>query len=619
MSTSSLPSVVDRPVAVVGGGVLGRRIACTWAAAGYNVRIRDPSAEQRTAAVHYFDTTIAEFKKLSPENTKTTTVQAFEDLKTAVDQAWLVIECVPEKLQLKIDTFAQLEQFAPKDALLCSNSSSYMSREMITKVSSDTAKRICNMHFTMPPLNKTVELMTDGQTDSQILEFLHSKLTEAGMIPIIARKESTGFVINRLWAAIKRETLLILSEGVSVPEELDPVWIEMFARPTGPCAMMDAVGLDTVSLIEQHYMHERGLSGEGTVDFLQKYIEDGRLGAKSGKGGLYPAGFTTKAADEPKGDHDDLHAPTLYFLDIGLSNEPKVAFSKGRILAGNPDGRPTRTLVDNQHLPDGIAVSVPHDRIFWTNMGRPNDNDGALFSSKLDGSDVKEIVPQGKVHTPKQTFLDQQNEKLYISDREGLRVFRCNLDGSDLECIVKTGDFEDAAQKADQTKWCVGIAVSPRTGKFYWTQKGPSKGSQGRIFRANIDTPAGQDGTNRTDIECLLHKLPEPIDLDIDETNGILYWTDRGELPLGNSINRAAMASLKAIEPTDASSMPETNYELLVRNLHEAVGISLDLKNQHLYTTDLGGTVYRFDVDGTNKKKLYDGQGSWTGIAVAYV
>jgi 3-hydroxyacyl-CoA dehydrogenase len=230
-----------------------------------------------------------------------------------VKDAWTVIEAVPEKLSIKIDTFADLEKLAPKDALLVSNSSSYKSSEMLEKVGTDTKQRIFNTHYMMPPDNRIVELMTDGQTDEDLFPFYVERLKEVGMHPIVAQRESTGFVFNRMWAAIKREALTILSEEVSTPEELDRVWVEMFGGgKTGPCAMMDAVGLDTVEFIEEHYIKERGLSGKNTVDFLKRnYIDQGKLGAKSGKGGLYPAGETTKSTGEDKDHHDNLHAPSL--------------------------------------------------------------------------------------------------------------------------------------------------------------------------------------------------------------------------------------------------------------------------------------------------------------------
>jgi 3-hydroxyacyl-CoA dehydrogenase len=275
------------------------------------VRIRDPSALQRTAALHYIQNNITSYAAVI--GTIPGSVSAHEDLAEAVRDAWTVIEAVPEILSLKISTFAELEKLAPKDTILVSNSSSNKSSEMLENVKIDTKRRIMNTHYQMPPNNRVVELMTDGYTNPELLPFYAERLREVGMHPIIARKESTGFMFNRVWAAIKRECLMVLAEEVSTPEELDQVWVEMFGEgKVGPCAMMDAVGLDTVAFIEQHYIKERGLNGEETVRFLEKnYISQGKLGAKSGKGGLYLPGHATKAAGEESHSHENLHAPSL--------------------------------------------------------------------------------------------------------------------------------------------------------------------------------------------------------------------------------------------------------------------------------------------------------------------
>jgi 3-hydroxyacyl-CoA dehydrogenase len=97
-----------------------------------------------------------------------------------------------------------------------------------------------NMHYYMPPGNMVVELMTDGYTDPAISEYLVKQSREVGTLPYVARKESTGFIFNRLWAAVKRETLTILAEGVSTPEEIDSMWSEMFVKGGSlPCKTMD--------------------------------------------------------------------------------------------------------------------------------------------------------------------------------------------------------------------------------------------------------------------------------------------------------------------------------------------------------------------------------------------
>ena len=300
--------------------------------------------------------------------------------------------------------------------------------------------------------------------------------------------------------------------------------------------------------------------------------------------------------------------PTIYFLDIDLSHTPDEAFNMGRVVVGHPNGTQARTLVDHQHLPDGLAFSKVTDKLYWTSRGVPSQDDGSIWSCNRDGSDARMILPKGTVHTPKQLCIDDENHKIYVSDREGMQVMRCNLDGSAPETLVQAGERSRHSDAVDQTRWCVGIAVVPSEGKFYWTQKGPSKGNQGRIFRANIKMPAGSTYRNRNDLECLYQDLPEPIDLDIDAEARLLYWTDRGEIPRGNSLNRAALDNLNA--------RSDAKITILARNLHEAIGLHVDKVNQRIYTTDLGGCVYVFDMEGKIIKKMYEDQGALSGITV---
>lgn len=306
-----------------------------------------------------------------------------------------------------------------------------------------------------------------------------------------------------------------------------------------------------------------------------------------------------------------------YMLDLGLNSQADT-MNAGRLLVGSPDGRELRTLASGQLLPDGIAISLKTSRIYWTSMGNLGSNDGTIQSCNLDGTDIQTVIPAGAVHTPKQLIIDHLASKLYFSDREGLRVMRCNFDGSEHETIIQTGDWQDAEDGNDQLKWCVGVSINQAEGKFYWTQKGLSKGGKGRIYRANIEMPAGQTASNRTDIELIFQGLPEPIDLDIDLESQTLFWTDRGDPPLGNSLNSVKLDS--SIKPlVEGSTDVKNEYQVLTRQLHEAIGITLDGVNKHVYLTDLGGSVYRVGMDGKDKKKIYDEDRTFSGIALVHV
>src|SRR5882724_11395143 len=212
--------------------------------------------------------------------------------------------------------------------------------------------------------------------------------------------------------------------------------------------------------------------------------------------------------------------------------------SGNRVLSLNPDGSDRKVIVTDCRIPDGITVDVEAGHIYWTNMGVPNRNDGSIERADLDGKNRKTIIPEGGTFTPKQLTIEKNTRKLYWCDREGMRVMRANLDGSNVETLVDTSQG-DSRPGPDPTKWCVGITLDPARGHMYWTQKGPDNGELGRICRAGIDVPRGEKPAHRSDIEVLFERLPEPIDLELDLEHRVLYWTDRGDPPRGNTVNRA--------------------------------------------------------------------------------
>ena len=283
--------------------------------------------------------------------------------------------------------------------------------------------------------------------------------------------------------------------------------------------------------------------------------------------------------------------------------------SGNRVLTVNPDGSDKRVIVTNCPWPDGVVVDVEAGHIYWTNMGVPSRNDGSIERVDLDGQNRTTIVPEGQTFTPKQLHLDHKNRKLYWSDREGMRVMRSNLDGSKLETLVDSSQG-DARPGGDARKWCVGIAVDTDRGQIYWTQKGPDDANQGRIFRAGIELPKGENTANRSDIEVLFDGLPEPIDLELDLGNRLMYWTDRGDPPRGNTVNRASM---------DADFKKRPAPDILLTHLMEGIGIALDLKGNRMFLTDLAGTVYTARLDGSEKKPVLAAQGNITGIAYAEI
>src|SRR4051794_23137187 len=283
--------------------------------------------------------------------------------------------------------------------------------------------------------------------------------------------------------------------------------------------------------------------------------------------------------------------------------------SGGRIHSASADGSDRKVIVSGARVPDGVVVDVEAGHIYWTNMGVPSKNDGSIERVDLDGRNRVTIIGEGKTFTPKQLHIDKKAGKLYWCDREGMRVMRANLDGSKIETLVDTSEG-DARPGRDARKWCVGITVDPERGQIYWTQKGPDNAGQGRIFRVNIEMPKGENATNRTDIELLFDGLPEPIDLELDLENRLMYWTDRGDPPRGNTVNRASI---------DADFTRHPTPDILLTHLMEGIGIALDFKGDRMFITDLAGSIYSAKLDGTEKKPLLVAQGNLTGIAYAEI
>ena len=282
----------------------------------------------------------------------------------------------------------------------------------------------------------------------------------------------------------------------------------------------------------------------------------------------------------------------LFFLEINA----------GKIHSINPDGSDKRTIVTDARNPDGIAIDRDAGHIYWTNMGVPSLNDGSIERADLDGANRVTIVPPGGTHTPKQIIYDKPTGRLYWGDREGMRVMSCNLDGSDLQALVETGSGDE--DRKDLTRWCVGVAIDHVWNEIYWTQKGPDDGNVGLLRRAPLALRAGETPSTRTDIETVYDRLPEPIDLEI--ADGWLYWTDRGDPPRGNTVNRIQLE----VDEHDHGPL-----QIVVKHLMEGIGIATDAANDRMFVTDLTGTIHTARLDGSDRRGVAYAQGNLTGIA----
>jgi hypothetical protein len=279
-----------------------------------------------------------------------------------------------------------------------------------------------------------------------------------------------------------------------------------------------------------------------------------------------------------------------------------------RILAFDSDGKKRATILDDcGGTPDGIAVDVSNKHIYWTNMGEHWDqNDGYIERIDFDGSNRKMIIPMGGTFTPKQLQLDLKNGLMYWCDREGMRVMRAELDGTNITVLIESGSGD--IDRKDETRHCVGIALDIENEFIYWTQKGPSKAGKGRIFRADLALPQPANPACREDVRLFWDHLPEPIDLELNHLTGQLYWTDRGAPPNGNSLNRAGVHEIILPDP-----------KVLCNDLQEAIGLALDLKNNRVYFGDLGGNLYCSLLNGSKRSIIYSSKDKEMFTGMVYI
>jgi 3-hydroxybutyryl-CoA dehydrogenase len=206
------------------------------------------------------------------------------DLKNAVADTELIIEAVPEKLELKKLVFSQLDEIAPSYTIIATNSSSIP----ISKIEEAVRRRdkVANIHFyTAPVINSPfVDLMRGTQTSDDTFAKCKAWIEGIGCIALIVKKECMGFVFNRIWHAVKREVLASWAGGYADFKDIDRAWKLWSGMMAGPFGMMDYVGLDVVYDIEMAYYLESGNPIDRPPDALKAMIDRGELGLKAGKG-----------------------------------------------------------------------------------------------------------------------------------------------------------------------------------------------------------------------------------------------------------------------------------------------------------------------------------------------
>ena len=293
MENGSEPSIGS--VAIVGAGTMGRQIAALVAASGRDVAIHDADPAAVEHAVSRSREEMATLpnapqyrhhphRLLPPSDPEAVLarIRPTNSLADAVAGADLVIEAVREDVETKLHVFSALDRLAP-EAILATNSSSLPSSLLVPAVSDPG--RLLNLHFFAPIwVRSMLEIMGCGRTRPEVLAAAERFGRSLGLVTAVVRGESKGFIINRVWRAVKREALRVVDEGHADPADVDRLWMLFFGTSVGPFGIMDMVGLDVVADIEASYAAVATDPENRPSAILHRLIAEGKLGEKTGEG-----------------------------------------------------------------------------------------------------------------------------------------------------------------------------------------------------------------------------------------------------------------------------------------------------------------------------------------------
>ena len=275
-------------ITVIGTGTLGTQIALLAANAGYDVTIYDV---REGAFGETFDRlrSSIEAKGIAPLipwdrlDTVQGEIRQVTDLEEAVRNADLIVESVPEDLEIKQNVFKELGKNAPPNAVFATNSSSMPISRM--EESSGRPEKCLNTHFynILEGMNMA-DVMGGTQTTQDVIEQGIAWVRSMGCIPLTVKKELLGFCFNRVWRAIKREALWMWGNNYVDFRDVDRAWMTFTKMKMGPFGIMDGVGLDVVHAIEMVYYNESGDPKDKPPKPLKEKVEGGELGVKSGRG-----------------------------------------------------------------------------------------------------------------------------------------------------------------------------------------------------------------------------------------------------------------------------------------------------------------------------------------------
>lgn len=275
-----------RNIAVLGAGTMGHGVAHAAAASGFETRLYDVSDASLTKARTQIDGILRKAVELGKMQTADADaamarLSTSSDIAQALGDADLVIETAPERIDIKLKLFADIEKHAPASAIVGSNTSALSITEMAATLSDPS--RVAGMHFFNPVHKmKLIEIVRALESSERALETIEAVSRRMGKETVLVR-EAPGFITSRVNATIGNEAFFMLMEGVASPRDIDKALKLGLNHPMGPFELVDLVGLDTRLSILEYLQRSMGEKYR-PCPLLAQYVKAGRLGKKVGKG-----------------------------------------------------------------------------------------------------------------------------------------------------------------------------------------------------------------------------------------------------------------------------------------------------------------------------------------------
>ncbi|UXH43517.1 3-hydroxyacyl-CoA dehydrogenase family protein [Rossellomorea vietnamensis] len=276
-----------KTIGVVGSGAMGSQIAMVCALGGYSVILHDVSDESLTKAKHslqgHMDRRIQKGRLTENEVADAFSRMMFSSSLEDLQQADFVIEAIVEKLEAKRELFAKLDGIVPKHAILATNSSTIVSSKIADVT--DRPEKVCNVHFFNPALvMELVEVVRGPHTSDETAELAVEVVKKIQKVPVLLKKEISGFIANRILGKLMDEAVYLLENGYADHEEIDLVCTKALNHPIGPFALMDLTGIDVNYFVRMQRYQESGDEADKPAQIVQDKVQKGELGRKTGKG-----------------------------------------------------------------------------------------------------------------------------------------------------------------------------------------------------------------------------------------------------------------------------------------------------------------------------------------------